>query len=347
MPETQTTQRKKDHIELCLTDDVAFNAKTNGFDKYEFEHCAITEVKIDEINLATKLFSKKINLPFLISCMTGGTSEAEKINERLAIVAKELNIPIGVGSQRQALENSNYYSSYKTVRKNAGDVPVLGNIGAAQVAHSKNILKEINFLIDLIEADAMVIHLNPLQEVLQKEGEPDFKGLLKNIEKLTAKIKIPIIAKEVGSGISKSTAKKLIDAGVKGIDVAGAGGTSWAAVELMRNKKNSNLEFREWGLPTSYCLRTVNELKKRNKFLLISSGGILNGEHIAKSLALGADICASARPILQEVMKNDIKGVLTLINSWFSIVKNIMFLTGTSNIKDLQKIRMIRKTELY
>ncbi len=347
MPDSHTAQRKKDHIDLCLTDEVAFNLKTNGFDKYEFEHNAITEVKIDKIDLSTKFFSKKINLPFLISCMTGGTSEAEKINERLAIAAKELNIPIGVGSQRQALENSNYHSTYKTVRKNAGSVPVLGNIGAAQVARSKNIIKEINYLIEIIEADAMVIHLNPLQELLQKEGEPDFHGLLNNIERLASKIKIPIIAKEVGSGISKSAAKKLIDAGVKGIDVAGAGGTSWAVVELLRDKQNNNMEFREWGLPTSYCLRTVNELKKKNKFLLISSGGILNGEHIAKSLALGADICASARPILQEVMKNDIKGVLLLIDSWFSSVKKIMYLTGTTKIKDIQNLGLKRKAELY
>jgi isopentenyl-diphosphate Delta-isomerase len=345
MSGSKTVQRKKDHIDLCMTDDVAFKDKTNGFENYEFEHYAITEVQPDKIDLSTKFFSKKINMPFLISCMTGGSSESEKINEKLAVVAKELNIPIGVGSQRQALENKDHYSSYKVVRKNAGNVPVLGNIGAAQIAKSKKVIDEIKLLIDLIEADAMFIHLNPLQELLQKEGEPDFWGLMKNIEKLTSKINIPFMVKEVGSGISTATAKKLLDAGIKGIDVTGAGGTSWAAVELTRN--NNFSEFRDWGMPTSYCIRTVNQLRKNYDFILISSGGISNGEEIAKSLALGADLAASARPILQEVIKNDVKGVVDLINSWFITVKNIMYLTGCQKIKNLQKVNLIRKLEMY
>lgn len=346
MPGSKTEARKKEHIELCLTDEVKFKTKTNGFENYEFEHFAATEVGLDEIDLTTKFFSKKINLPFLISCMTGGTSEAEKINERLAIAAHELNIPIGVGSQRQALEDKKHHSTYRVVRKNAGNVPVLGNIGAAQVSHSKNVVDEIRFLIELVEADAMVIHINPLQELLQKEGEPDFKGLLKNIEKISGKIKTPLIAKEVGSGISKSVAKKLLDAGVKGIDTAGAGGTSWAAVELIR-KKEDDETFREWGIPTSYCLRTVNELKKKYKFTLIASGGISNGIDIAKSLALGADLAASARPVLQQVMNHDVDGVIKLINSWFETVKRVMFLTASRNINQLKNVRLIRQSEFY
>lgn len=346
MPGSKTEARKKEHIELCLTDEVKFKTKTNGFENYEFEHFAITELRLDEIDLTTKFFSKKINIPFLISCMTGGTSEAEKINERLAIAARELNIPVGVGSQRQALEDKKHHSTYRVVKKNAGNVPVLGNIGAAQVAQSKNIVDEIQFLIELVEADAMVIHINPLQELLQKEGEPDFKGLLKNIEKISGKIKTPLIAKEVGSGISKSAAKKLLDAGVKGIDTAGAGGTSWAAVELIR-KKEDDETFREWGIPTSYCLRTVNELKKKYKFTLISSGGINSGIDIAKSLALGADLTASARPILEQVMNHDVGGVIKLINSWFETVKRVMFLTGSRNINQLKNVRLIRKSEFY
>ena len=244
------------------------------------------------------------------------------------------------------MENKTLHSTYKVVRKNAGNVPVLGNIGAAQVANSKKIIDEIKFLINLVEADEMVIHVNPLQELLQKEGEPDFKGLLKNIEKITSKIKIPLIVKEVGSGISKHAAKSLLDAGVKGIDVAGAGGTSWAAVELLRNNKENSL-FRDWGLPTSYCIRTVSELKNKYKFMLISSGGISDGEEIAKSIALGADLAASARIILQEVMNKDVEGVLKLINSWFETVRKIMYLTGCSNINQLRKVKLIRKAELY
>jgi isopentenyl-diphosphate delta-isomerase len=346
MQESNTSKRKKDHIELCLSEDVAFKTKTNGFENYEFEHFAITEVEFNKIDLSTHFLKHKINYPFLISCMTGGTEEAERINEKLAIVANELKIPIGVGSQRQALEDKKYHSTYKVVRKNAGNVPILGNIGAAQVAKSKNLIDDIKLLIDLVEADAMVIHVNPLQELLQTEGEPDFKGFLKNLDQICSKVKTPVIVKEVGSGISKRTAKKLLEAGVKGIDVSGAGGTSWAAVELMRSNKTDNY-FQEWGLPTSYCVRKVKELKKDFNFTLISSGGISNGVDIAKSIALGADLSASARIILQEVMKNDINGVVELIQSWFSTVKRIMYLTGSKDIQNFKKVGLIRKEELY
>jgi isopentenyl-diphosphate delta-isomerase len=184
---SETSKRKKEHIELCLTDDVAFKSKTNGFDKYDFIHNAITEVDISEISFQTKLFFRKINFPFLISCMTGGTAEAEKINQRLALIAEELKIPIGVGSQRQALENKEYHNSYKVLRKTAKSVPVLGNIGAAQLVQSKN-LKDILTLIEMLEADAFVVHLNPLQELLQENGEPCFFGLLKKLKCLLIKL---------------------------------------------------------------------------------------------------------------------------------------------------------------
>lgn len=179
---SETSKRKKEHIELCLTDKVVFQSKTNGFDKYDFIHNAITEVDISKISFQTKLFSKKISYPFLISCMTGGIEEVENINLRLASITEELKIPIGVGSQRQALEDKNYHDSYKVIRKTAKDVSVLGNIGAAQLVQSKN-LSDILSLIEMLEADAFVVHLNPLQELLQPEGEPNFTGLLKKLEK--------------------------------------------------------------------------------------------------------------------------------------------------------------------
>jgi isopentenyl-diphosphate Delta-isomerase len=346
MPNSNTTKRKKDHIQLCLTNEVEYKSKTNGFENYVFEHCAITEVELDKINFASSFFDKKINFPFLISCMTGGTKEAGKINEQLGIAAKELNIPIGVGSQRQALENTNLHSTYKTIRKSAGSVPVLGNIGAAQIVKSKNVIDEIKFLIDLVEADAMVAHVNPLQELLQPEGETNFSGLLKGLENICSKITIPIIVKEVGSGINKESAKKLLDVGVKGIDVAGAGGTSWAAVELKRvNRRNDFL--REWGLPTSYCVRTVNELKNNYNFMLIASGGINSGIDIAKAISLGADLTASARIILQEVNSRGVNGVIRLVQKWFSVVKDIMYLTNCSSVEMLRNTPVKRKEELY
>lgn len=340
-----TEKRKSEHIKLCLSDKVEY-FKTNGFENYVFEHCATTEVDVKKIDLGTHLFRKKISFPFIISCMTGGTKEANDINQKLAIAAKELNIPIGVGSQRQALENNNNHGSFRVIRQNAGSVPVLGNLGAAQLVQSTKTIDEVKFLIDLIEADVFVIHLNPLQELLQSEGEPNFNGLLKKIEKLIKSISTPVMVKEVGSGISKKSAKKLLEVGVVGIDVAGSGGTSWAAVELLRNKTKNDF-LREWGLPTSYCVRTVSELKKKYEFSLVASGGINNGIDIAKSIALGADLTASARIILNELVKNDSVGVINLINDWFKVVKNIMYLTGASNIKELKKIKLLKSEELH
>ncbi len=343
-----TSNRKKEHIDICINEDVSFR-KTNGFEKYEFEHYAITELKYEDIDLTTSFFGKKIDYPFLISCMTGGTAEAEKINERLAISASNLNIPIGVGSQRQALENKTHHDSYKIIRKNAGTVPVLGNIGAAQIAKDDNPVKTFMYLADLVEADAMVVHLNPLQELMQPEGDRDFGGLLKKIEKVAKKFNNPIIVKEVGSGISRKVAKKLIDAGVRGIDVAGAGGTSWAAVELLR-RNDINQEdkyFWDWGLPTSYCVKEIRKLKKNHYFTLIASGGINTGAEIAKALALGSDIAASARSVLKAVTMDGEKGVEELIKAFFDTVRKIMYLTNCKNIKELNKVKLLRHEELY
>lgn len=346
MKADKTSQRKREHLRLCLTDDVQFKSKTNGFEKYDFVHSAITEVEIDKINFETNFFKKKVSYPFLISCMTGGTTEAENINAKLAIAAQELNIPIGVGSQRQSLENNYHHNSYMIIRKNAPTVPVLGNIGAAQIV-KLNKLDVIRKLVDQVEADAMVVHLNPLQELLQKEGEPNFKGLLSKIEKLVKILSVPIIVKEVGAGISKQAAKKLLDAGVKGIDVAGAGGTSWAGVEILRNKNQQGNEFWDWGLPTSYCLREVGKLKKSYNFILIGSGGINTPMDAAKAFALGADLVASARIILKTLNDSGIEGVKNKVINWFEVIKSIMFLTGSNSIWELRNKKILLKEELY
>lgn len=342
---TETSKRKKEHIKLCLTDDVAFKLKTNGFEKYDFIHYAITEVDTTKICFQTKFISKKINYPFLISSMTGGTSEAENINRRLAGIAGALGIPIGVGSQRQALENIDYHQSYKVIRKTARDIPVLGNIGAAQILRVKD-LKSILSLIDMLEADAFIIHINPLQELMQPEGEINFAGLLKQIEKLNRISPVPLFIKEVGAGISKKAAKKLLEAGVKGIDVAGAGGTSWAGVEIKRSKSGQD-EFWDWGLPTSYCLKEIYPLKKKYNFTLIGSGGINSAADLAKAFALGADLVASARVILMTLMKNGEDEVNKLIVNWFEQLKKIMYLTGSQTLNQLKKDKIVKKEDLF
>lgn len=339
-PDSNTSKRKSDHIKLCLTDNVSFREKTNGFENYDFIHSAVTEVDIRKISFQQKLFGKQINYPFLISCMTGGTTESENINSMLAEVAEDLRIPIGVGSQRQALENAYFHDTYKVIRRKAANVPVLGNIGAAQIVHIN--VKEIQKLIDMLEADAFVVHLNPLQELLQPEGEPYFVGLLKKIEFICKKISVPVIAKEVGSGIDKISAKKLLDVGVKGIDVAGAGGTSWAGVELIRKNDLKN-PFWDWGLPSAYCIRKVAELKKNYKFLLIGSGGINSATDMAKAFALGADLTASARIILQTLLNGNQEQVKILIEKWFGYLKQVMFLTNSQKLTDLKRNKIYKK----
>jgi isopentenyl-diphosphate delta-isomerase len=342
----KTSLRKKEHLDLSLNADVSFKSKTNGFDHYEFIHDAATEVELDKISFETKFFKKKINYPFIISCMTGGTEEAENINAKLAVAAEELQIPIGVGSQRQALENKNYRNSYNIIRKNAKSVPVLGNLGAAELVKLKS-SDPIKVLIQLIEADAFVIHLNPLQELLQPEGNPYFKGLLKGLKKLVKEIEIPVIIKEIGMGISNDVAKRMLEAGVKGIDVAGAGGTSWAAIEMIRNKSTTNDYFWDWGLPTSFCLRENSKLKKNYKFVLIGSGGINSAVDAAKAFALGADYVASARTILKELDTSGVDGVKNLIAGWFETIRKIMFLTGSKSLKELRKNKIIKRELLY
>lgn len=301
---------------------------------------------MDDVDLSCEFLGKIISFPFLISCMTGGSKNAISINEQLAEVAAELNIPIGVGSQRQALENKDYHESYKIIRNKAGRIPILGNIGAAQVAELEN-SDSIKFLIDIIEADALYVHINPLQEVIQRGGEPRFKGVLKKIEMLCSEVAVPVFVKEVGAGISKRTAKTLLDVGIKGIDVAGAGGTSWAAVELLRNGEPDQNYYWDWGLPTSYCVKEIAALKNDYDFVLISSGGVDNFDAIAKSLVLGADITGAARKVLTALSQNGADGVNKLIIDWFENVKKIMFLTGCKNISELKKVKLIKKEELF
>jgi isopentenyl-diphosphate delta-isomerase len=205
----------------------------------------------------------------------------------------------------------------------------------------------VQYLIDLVEADGMVIHVNPAQELMQPEGDVLQKGLLKNIKKLVKFLDVPVLVKEVGSGISRQAAQKLLDCGVIGIDVAGSGGTSWTGVEILRNNGSTKNEFWDWGLPTSYCIKEIYRLKKKYKFTLVGSGGINSGIEAAKAFALGSDIVASARIILQELNRNGAEGVVKLINDWFDAIRKIMYLTGSSSLNELRKNKIAKKENLY
>ena len=331
-----TSRRKKEHVSIVLKEDVGFKRKTTGFERFEFENSSLPEVNASDIDTSVKFLGKKLNFPFLVSCMTGGYSKSHAINRILAEICEERKIAFGVGSQRQALENPTHHKTYKIVRKIAPTIPVIGNIGAAEIANLKNV-SEIQKLVDMIEANAFAVHLNPLQEYLQLEGNTNFHGVIKGIEFLVQRLSVPVIVKEVGAGISASVAQKLIDVGVNIIDVAGAGGTSWAGIEITRGNEPSLTDaFWDWGIPTSDSIIQIRKLS--SKIFIIGSGGIRNGIDISKAIALGANMAASAAPMLRALKEGGEKAVHKILDLWEKELRGAMFLTGSRNISQLRKV---------
>ena len=350
---SRTTERKQDHIEICLHGDVVFNGKTTGFERFAFEHDALPELSFSDIDLSTSFLGKSIGAPLMISSMTGGYSEAATLNQRLAEAAERFGIPLGVGSMRQALENSSYRESFAVVRKYAPTVQIFANIGAPEVAKGMT-ESEINTMLELLRADGLIVHLNAAQELFQPEGNTAFRHVLEQLALLSAKIPVPVLVKEVGCGISASAARQLIAAGVKAIDVAGAGGISWQKVEEIRYTQQFGQERRfslqaldellNWGIPTAQCLIDIGALKKESPGLngieIIASGGIESGMDIAKSLALGAQLAASARALLKALHDGVLEETIT---SWLNDLRAVMFLTGTATIAELRHKTLITK----
>ncbi len=335
-----TPSRKKQHVDLTVRRDVRFRTKTTGLELLDFVHNALPELNLSEVDTTTSFLGKKLRLPFMISCMTGGYKEALEINSALAAVCEEMNIALGVGSQRQALENRKFHRTFSVVRERAPSIPVIGNIGAAEVVNLQ--VDKALMLVDLIRADALAVHLNPLQELLQPEGTPSFRGVLAGIERLVRSLPVPVIVKEIGAGISPSVATRLLDVGVRFIDVAGAGGTSWAGIEIMRRKEErlSSL-FWDWGIPLSVALKDLAALKgSGTPFTLIASGGVSNGLDAAKCVALGSDLVASARVFLIELHRSGQKGLKKMIASWEEDLRSAMFLTGSRTLDDLRHAPM-------
>jgi isopentenyl-diphosphate delta-isomerase len=342
MPKRSTPSRKQEHVALTLNKNVGFRLKTTGLEQLEFVHNALPELNLAEIDASTRFLGKTLCAPLMISCMTGGYKDALKINRSLAEVCEKLNIAMGVGSQRQALEDRTYHRTFSVVREAAMSIPVVGNIGAAEVARMTD-ASAARRLVELIRADAFAVHLNPLQELLQPEGSPRFQGVIKGIELLVKELPVPLIVKEIGAGISAGVAQRLLDAGVTIIDVAGAGGTSWAGVEALRTEeRNFALKFWDWGIPTAHALRDVAKLKASRTFTLIASGGIVSGFDVAKCIALGADLVASARPLLKTLHETGKRGLEKTIAQWIGELRAIMFLTGSATIADLQRAELVR-----
>jgi isopentenyl-diphosphate delta-isomerase len=350
---TITAERKHSHVDICLHREVCFDHKDTGLDSWKFEHNAAPEIDAAEIDMSTVFLGRKIGLPLMISSMTGGYGEALSLNRTLAEAAERYRIPLGVGSMRQALEGSSHRESFAIVRRSAPSVPVYANIGAPEVAAGLT-GTQLSTLLDLIEADALIVHLNPAQELFQPEGSTAFRGFLDKLHDIASTIPVPVIAKEVGCGISALVARKLADAGVRAVDVAGAGGISWQKVEECRYIERFQHEDRyspsaldellNWGIPTAECLTGIAALKTQHPeyvpLSIISSGGIRNGVDIAKSVALGADIAASAQQLLKALHAGALDRT---IQTWANDLKAVMFLTGSATIEQLKSASIHKK----
>jgi len=339
-PETQN--RKAEHLRICIEENVQFKDFTTGLEKYRFTHTCLPEINRSEIDLSTQFFNKKLNAPLLISSMTGGTDYAKTINYRLAEVAQHYKIAMGVGSQRVAIENPTVENTFD-VRKIAPDILLFANLGAVQLNYTYG-LEQCRKVVDSLQADALILHINPLQESVQTNGDTNFRGLLDKISKICFSLEVPVIAKEVGNGISPEMAQKLIEAGVSAIDVAGAGGTSWAKVEGERaqdpKQRRLGQTFTDWGIPTAECITGIRS--HHPNIPLIASGGLKNGLDIAKSIALGADLAGMAWAFLQAAAESP-EALHTLTEILFAEITTVLFCTGTTNLDTLKHANALQR----
>jgi len=335
----ETRKRKEDHIRISLNHEIQAKKATTGFEDIHLIHKALPEIDKQDINLCTTVFNHKFSAPLIVGAITGGTSKATKINATIAEAVEELGLGMGVGSQRAALEDKKLEKTFAITRKKAPTAFLIANIGGVQLVHGYGV-QEAKKAIEMIDADAIAIHLNPLQEAVQPEGQTRFKGVLEKLSEITKELEKPVIVKETGAGIAAEEAKKLETVNVDGIDISGAGGTSFAAVEFYRAKGKSNNSrrrlgevFWDWGIPTTISLLEVSQSVS---IPIIASGGIRNGIEIAKALALGSSLVSISQPILKVAVKGieETKQELILL---IEELKNSMFLVGAQTVQALRK----------
>jgi isopentenyl-diphosphate delta-isomerase len=327
--------RKSDHIRINLQEDVEFKHVSTGFERYRFVHCALPELDLEEVDTSTTLLGKRLAAPLLISSMTGGTPEARAINQRLAKAAQAAGIGMGLGSQRAAIEDPALEDTFR-VRHVAPDILLLANLGAVQLNYGYG-PDHCRRAVEMVEADALILHLNPLQEALQPEGETRFAGLLAKIEAVCRALEVPVVVKEVGWGVSEQVARQLADAGVAAIDVAGSGGSSWSQVEMHRatteHQRQVAAAFADWGIPTADSLLLAR--RGAPALPVIASGGIRDGIQIAKAVALGATACGVAGPFLHAASKST-AAVTELIAVLVTQLRVAMFAAGAADVPALQ-----------
>jgi isopentenyl-diphosphate Delta-isomerase len=336
-------QRKKEGIDIPLQKNVQAKTTSTYLEYVRLAHNALPEIDYDDIDTSTTFLRKRFSAPIIIDSMTGGTDEATVINSRLGELAEKYGFGMGLGSQRAGLKSEELAATYSVARKNAPNAFLIANIGGAQLAKGFTI-DEAKKIVKMIKANALVVHLNPLQELVQPEGEPRYKGVLAKISELAKGIDVPVIVKEVGAGISKEVAIKLEMADVSAINIAGAGGTSWAGVEKLRAesakddlKKHLGDVFWDWGIPTAASLI---EVRRAVKLPLIASGGLRNGLEVAKCIVLGASMAAMAYPFLRTAAYSR-ESLFAFADTILAELKSTMFLVGAKNIAALASSRYI------
>jgi isopentenyl-diphosphate delta-isomerase len=336
-------QRKSEHLAINLEQDVSARL-TTGLERYRFTHCALPEISLGAVDLTTTFLGRRLRLPLLISSMTGGTAEAPRINSHLAQGAQTAGIAMGLGSLRAALEEPGLLETFR-VRHLAPDILLMANLGVVQLNTGLG-PDDCQRAVDLVEADALILHLNPLQEALQAEGDTDWRGLLRTIEAVCRQLAVPVIAKEVGWGISASLARQLVDAGVTAINVAGAGGTSWSQVEMHRARTDRRrrlcAEFAGWGIPTAEVIAHVRA--DLPDVSLIASGGLRGGMDLAKVLALGADLGGMAGPFLFAA-NTSAEAVADLADEVADVLRTVMFCLSIADIKTLRDGSSLRRRD--
>jgi len=335
---TGTASRKADHIRINLEEDVR-SGLTTGLERYHFIHQSLPEIDLQGISLGIELFGKRLRAPLLVSSMTGGTDQAQKINLTLAEAAQQAGIAMGVGSQRAAIERPELAPTFQ-VRKIAPDILLFANLGAIQLNYGYGV-DQCRRAVEMVDANALILHLNALQEAVQPEGDTRFGGLLARIETVCRQLEVPVIAKEVGWGISVQAARQLASAGVAAIDVAGAGGTSWSQVEMHRAADPSRARvaaaFLDWGIPTAQAILNVKTAAPQ--ITVIASGGLRDGLDIAKCLALGATLGGMAGPFLKAASIST-EAVAEIVKETSLQIEIAMFASGSANFDSLRDDRL-------
>lgn len=330
--QNQTSARKSDHLEITANESIEFRSKSTLLEQVDLLHDSLPELDVEDIDLETEAFGKTLSAPLVISGMTGGTPKADRINSSLAEIAEELGIAIGVGSQRAMLEDPDKTPTYR-VRDRAPTALIFGNLGATQVRQTSP--SDVESLVEAIDADALAIHLNPAQELAQPEGDRSFRGCLDAIERLKSELSCPVIAKETGCGLSPLTLDRLAEIGIDWVDVSGAGGTSWTAVESKRSPaetRDIGEMFWEWGTPTAVSIHLAAE----RGFRVIGSGGLRTGLDAAKALCLGAELTGMALPWLRAIHNRGHQAALDFGKTTIRALKTACLLTSS---KDLRALR--------